>query len=401
VPDGTNPDLLCFKSGHQLRLWPTGVVERAGSSPSNSADSETTCYGTIRLVIETRDVSSLQRIEHMGSSQFLPFYERLSGRFLDNIFGRAFISGLLGLAFLVVQNASIGNKIFDDWSWFLGVLISAMTLFLYIATYTLHVLLSRMGIYSPHDGLKDTLSDRNFILAGSLFGTLNCVLGYSFGLPYPNGPAIISILFGYFLVGFVGGMAVLGIYGVFVAISAFSRAPKPALDFASPDNCGGTRFIGDALVIFSSVTLIAGVMISIYILKTNWSGDPTRGIVALKYFWIVFPYVMSLIILITPAIPLHIELRRYKLEEEDRFKSRLAAIRQSLEDDQLGVSGRKELRDDHEFRQNARRELHKMQSWPYGVGASSRYIIVLIANLIGTFNTYFGWVKLLMILTGR
>ena len=343
----------------------------------------------------------------MGSLQFLPFYERLSARFLGNIFGQAFISVLLGFAFLVVQYASIGNKIFDDWSWFLGVLIAAMMLLLYIATSTLHALLSKMAIYSAHDnrayriGLKETLSDRNFVLAGSIFGTLNCVLGYSFGLPYSNAPAIISILFGYFLVGFVGGMAILGIYGVYVAISAFSREPKLPLDLTSPDNCGGTRFIGDALVIFSSVTLIAGVMISIYILKTDWSGDHTRWIVALKYFWIVFPYVMSLIILITPAIPLHLELRRYKLEEEDRFKSRLAAIRQSLEDSQLDASNRKELRDDHEFRQNVRRELHKMQSWPYGVGASSRYIIVLIANLIGTFNTYVGWVRLLTILTGR
>jgi len=336
----------------------------------------------------------------MGSLQFLPFYERLSARFLGNIFGRAFISVLLGFAFLVAQYASIGNRIFDDWSWFLGVLISAMMLCLYIATYTLHALLSKMAIYSAHDNqahricLKDTLSDRNFVLAGSFFGTLNCILGYSFGLPYSNGPAIISILSGYFLVGFVGGMAVLGICGVFVAVSAFSRELKPPLDFTSPDNCGGTRFIGDALVIFSSVTLIAGVMISIYILKTNWSGDHTWGIVALKYFWIAFPYVMSLIILITPAIPVHTELRRYKLDEEDRFKSRLAAIRQSLEANQLDVSHRKELRDDHEFRRNARRDLHKMQLWPYGVGASSRYIVILIANLIGTFNAHFGWVKL-------
>ena len=48
----------------------------------------------------------------MGSLQFLPFYERLSARFLGNIFGQAFISVLLGFAFLVVQYASIGSKDF-------------------------------------------------------------------------------------------------------------------------------------------------------------------------------------------------------------------------------------------------------------------------------------------------
>ena len=153
-----------------------------------------------------------------------------------------------------------------------------------------------MAIYSAHDNqahcisLKDTLSDRNFVLAGSFFGTLNCSLGYSFGLPYSNEPAIISVLFGYFFVGFVGGMGVLGIYGVFVAISEFSHILKPSLDFTSPDNCGGTLFIGAALVVFGSVTMIAGVMISIYILKTNWAEDHSRWVIALKYFWIVFPY---------------------------------------------------------------------------------------------------------------
>ena len=175
-------------------------------------------------------------------------------------------------------------------------LISTMMLCLYVATHTLHALLSGMAIYSAHDNqahcisLKDTLSDRNFVLAGSFFGTLNCSLGYSFGLPYSNEPAIISVLFGYFFVGFVGGMGVLGIYGVFVAISEFSRILKPSLDFTSPDNCGGTLFIGAALVVFGSVTMIAGVMISIYILKTNWAEDHSRWVIALKYFWIVFPY---------------------------------------------------------------------------------------------------------------
>jgi hypothetical protein len=342
----------------------------------------------------------------MGSLQFLPFYERLSARFSGNIYSQVFISVLLGFALLVVQYKSIGNRIFEDWSWFLCVLISTMMLCLYIATHTLHALLSRMATYSAHGnqayrvGLKDTLSDRNFVLAGSFFGTLNCVFGYRFGLPYFDEPAVISILFGYFLVGFVGGMGILGIYGVFIATSEFSRVLKPSLDCTSPDNCGGTLFIGEALVVFSSVTMIAGVMISIYIFKTNWAADHTWWVIALKYFWIAFPYVMSLIILIIPAIPLHIELRRYKLEQEVLLKSRLAKIRQSLEDNQLHGTNRKELRDDHKFRQNVRRELHKMRSWPYGIDVSSRYVLILIPNLFVTLNTFSGWAKSVKILTG-
>lgn len=341
----------------------------------------------------------------MGSSQFLPFYERLSARFPGRIFGRAFISALLGLAFLVVQYASLGNGIFADWSWFIGLLIGAMMFCLYVATFALHALLLRMATYSEqgsracHDCLKRTLSDQNFVVAGVFFGVLNCVLGYSFGLPHTDAPAVVSLLLGYFLVGFVGGMGVLGIYGVFVAISAFSRDLKSALDITSPDNCGGTQFIGEALVVFSSVTLIAGVMISIYIVETHWSGTPASWVVALRSFWIAFPYVMSLIILFAPAIPLHLELHRYKLEQESIFRARLAAIRRSLEKPQLDAINRKELREDYEFDQAARRELHQMRLWPYGMSAGSKYLIVLIANSIATFNTFSGWAKSLMLLT--
>ncbi len=339
----------------------------------------------------------------MGSSQFLPFYERLSAEFPGRIFGQAFISVLLGLAVLAAQYASGGNGIFADWSWFLGLLIGTMMFCLYIATFALHALLSRMATYSEqgsracHDCLKHTLSDRNFVVAGAFFGVLNCVLGYSFGLPHTSAPAVVSILFGYFIVGFVGGMGVLGIYGVFVAISTFSRNLNSAVDIASPDNCGGTQFIGEALVVFSSMTLIAGVMISIYIVETHWSGTPAGWVVALRYFWIAFPYVMSLIILFAPAIPLHLELRRYKLEQENIFRKRLAAIRQSLENPQLDGISRKELREDYEFDQGVRRELHQMRSWPYGMSAGSKYLIVLIANSIATFNTFSGWAKSLMI----
>jgi hypothetical protein len=340
----------------------------------------------------------------MGSLQFLPFYERLTAGIPGNIFSRAFISLLLGLVFLAAQYASIGNMVFYDWSWFLGLLITTMMLCLYIATYTLHELLSRMAIYLSPDNqayrvcLKDTLSDRNFVVAGSIFGALNSVIGYCFGLPYSDGPAIISILFGYFLVGFVGGMAVLGIYGVFVAVRVFSRELKPSLDFTSPDNCGGTLFVGEALVVFGAVTLIAGVMISIYILKTNWADHHTWGIIALKSFWIVFPYIMSLVILIIPAIPVHIELRNYQLEQEESLKKQLATIRRALEDNQSDGAKRKELRDDHEFLQNVRLELHRMRLWPYGIGASSKYIIILVTNLTTTFSTISGWLKSLTIL---
>ena len=77
-------------------------------------------------------------------------------------------------------------------------------------------------------------------------------------------------------------MAVFAIYGLLVAFKAFPRKLKRCLDFTAPDRCGGIAFVGEALVVFSSVTLIAGVMISVYILKADWTRDDTWWITAVR-----------------------------------------------------------------------------------------------------------------------
>jgi hypothetical protein len=207
---------------------------------------------------------------------FYPFYERVSVKLLGNVISKICISTLLGFAFLALHYATAGNKIYSDWSWFLAVLISTTMLCLYFATATLHTLVSMLARQRSHTekqgslpDLTRTLSNRNFVLVGSFFGLLNCTVGYSFGPPYSGNLEMATILIGFFLVGFISGMAVLGIYGVFVTISRFSEATALSFDFTAPDNCGGTLFVGDTLVAFSSATLIVGVMISIYIVNTD------------------------------------------------------------------------------------------------------------------------------------
>jgi hypothetical protein len=342
---------------------------------------------------------------------FYPFYERFNVKLVGNVISRIGISALLGFAFLALHYAAIGDKIYDDWSPFLAFLISATMLFLYYCTATLRTLISAMARQRPPPAkkaslpdLKCLLSDRNFILVGAIFGILNCTVGYKFGLPYFDGFARATILIGYFLSGFIGGMAVLGIYAVCVTINGFSRAAALSFDFTAPDGCGGTLFIGEALVVFSSVTLIAGVMISVYIFNTNWKGDQTWWVIALKYFWIVFPYILSLVVLIVPAASLHNELMRFKVEQEALLKSRLAEIRRSLAKHQSDTAQRKDLRDDYEFGQSARRDLHKMRTWPFGIGARLSYFVVFTGNFITSknlvSNTVSPWIKSLTSLFG-
>lgn len=296
----------------------------------------------------------------MDNLKFLPFYERLPGY----IVGKILVSIVLGLVFLAAHYVSIRNDIFKDWSWFLSVLISAAMLCLYYATHTLRHIFPEMDMHLRSDSneiymtpLNRILSNRNFILAGLFFGILNCGLGSWFGLPYDKRLAVLTILSGYFLAGFVCGMAVFGIYGASVSISAFSRKVKSSLDFTSPDCCGGTLFLGEALVIFSSVTLIVGVMISVYILKTDWTGSDTWWIKSLKYFWIAFPYVMSLAALIAPAFSINRALSEYKMEQKVATQERLTEIRNRLNENQLDATERKELREEYGFQTSHRKDI--------------------------------------------
>ncbi len=336
----------------------------------------------------------------MADANIRPFYDRVADTVGGGVLSRIMISLALGLAFFLAHYASVGIGIVKDWSWFLAPLISAVMLCVYYATERLRDVIMVLAAQSSESDGKIAfisahriLSDRNFVLAGLFFGGLNCLMALSFGLPYTARPAAITIMFGYFLAGFLCGMAVLGIYAVCFLVNTYAPKLRPSLDLTAPDNCGGTLFVGEALVAFSSVTLFIGVLISIYIVNTAWSGGNTEEVFVLKCFWIAFPYILSLIVLLVPAIPLHNELAAYKRGQEANFKNRLAQIRKSLDDDAGDPSARKELRDAHEFNQSVRRHLHGMRTWPFDVGTGGRYLVVLTGNFVMTVNSALSWLK--------
>lgn len=327
-------------------------------------------------------------------SEFSPFYEKIPKFFGIGILGKLVISGLLGSSFLLAHLLSIKKHITSDWSWFLGLLITVAMLCLYYATIVLRNLLSEMTIISAPNcyhyylTFKRKLSDKNFIKAGLFFGFINCGFGYAFGIPYNQFSAVITIFYGFFLAGIVCGMAVWGIYGILVLIIDFAQKSNFKIDFTSPDCCGGTSFFGEALVVFASVTLIVGMMISTYILKTNWARiGSTWWIVILKWFWIAFPYAMSLIVIIVPSIAINKVLKEYKKSEDAILRKKLEDIFKRLEDKQIYSEERQELRNDSIFQQKIRDNLHKMRTWPFNLNSNLKYFSVLVANLYASFTT--------------
>lgn len=199
------------------------------------------------------------------------------------IFGALLASCIPGGVFFALHYVCTVGETFKDfsihfhvWSWLIGFMIIATGLCLYYATDTLKGLFLHIDSgeqVQPQQyltPLNHTLSNRNFMLAGLFFGLLNTWMGQVFGVPYESIAAQFSISTGFFLVGFVCGMAAWGVYGVVVIMKILAEGNMFQPDYTAPDHCGGTQFFGNAFVKFSAVTLIMGVIISIYILFTWW-----------------------------------------------------------------------------------------------------------------------------------
>jgi hypothetical protein len=331
-------------------------------------------------------------------ASFFPFYQRWAAAAPGYLIGELGVALGLGGGFLALRAWAIGPEIFADWSWLLALLIAAAMLCLYYATHTLHGLLPEMSLVLRKGGeaadrdavfmepIDRLLSDNRFVVAGLVFGLFNCLVGVGLGAPCEGARDCATLFFGFFLAGFVCGMAVLGIYGVTVALTEFGRNAKSGLDYSAPDRCGGVQFIGEGLVVFSSVTLIGGVLISLYILNVPWTRDRNWLVNVLEWFWIAFPFLMSLVILMAPAVPLNEALRQYKVEQEARLQEELTRIAASLKSE-AEPAKRKELRDQAAEYQTVRKDLHTMGTWPHGISANLKYLGVFAANMLASANT--------------
>lgn len=319
-----------------------------------------------------------------GKQVFDPFYWRILRRKRNSISHHSGVAFALALAFIIPHFASTQWSMFNDLSWMLGLLIFSATFLLYYATAVLFDLIQEVDERIPAQHrelymgpLASWLSDSKFIAVGLFFSILNCIVGQLFGVSYANLPSKVTIYWGFAVVGFVSGIAAYGVVGVIAFSQGFVKA-APSLDYRDPDRCGGTSFFGAALVKFSAINLIMGVLISFYIVYAPWTDRKNPLVHALMWVWIGLPFAVSLAHLLLPGSVIHSFLSRFKKQTQTVLSKQIKATRAQVQTH----SNVRTTREDLEYELKLQAELYKMNTWPFSIESLVHYVTVLLAETI-------------------
>jgi hypothetical protein len=306
------------------------------------------------------------------------------------ILGRTVVCASLGFVFLALRWLAVGSEALWDWSLLLAVMISTSAAAVYYATRVLDGLVLQLAEVSrTPDGVRGTfrshLTDVAFVAYGVLFGTVNAACGALFGT-WPAGSlglAALTLYGGFFLVGFICGFAVAGIHGVIkgVRFSAAGLIPDPG----DLDGCGGFLFLGTGLVKFASVTLMVGVLISIYILNAPWTHTSPPASIQVRlveWIWVIWPFALSALVLAVPAFAISAALRHWKDDRVRVLSQRIRALGQQIEGRQPGTPERATLQAEYEFEGRRRVEVYSMRVWPLRLGSYLNYAGVVVGHLV-------------------
>ena len=324
----------------------------------------------------------------MSEVAFEPFYERWADRLGLGVVGKLLLSVAAALVFFLPYYARVGTTALHNWSWLLAFLIACVPIFLFFATATLRQLFPLWEEHCEEPGLATflvplnrVLSDRNFVLAGLGFGLANTAMGALFGVSEPDPVAALLLFAGYFIAGFICGLPAWGIFGVVTTFRKFTRAAELKLDYTAPDRCGGLSFFGAALVKFSVVTLAEGGLIATYILMASWTRESNPWVQLVMWSWIVFPFLLSLLVLLVPALDLNRMLSRYRHDMERELKNKCAVIRRRIEESS-GAADLERLHSEYGYLCSRREEVHGMRNWPFSLGATTSFAGAFVSNLV-------------------
>lgn len=341
---------------------------------------------------------------------FRPFYEWLPDQFPIPLIVKILCSLFVGALFLVPHYMVVEAKILNDWSWLLCLIIVVAMLCLYYATHTFRAMFPHMKIRLGatdsntlenvyRDPIKEYLSDRSFLQFGILFAVLNCIVGWALGVPYHEFWPKVTTYVGFFLAGFVCGMPVAGIRGVVITLTRYVDQGQPKVDYTNPDGCGGFLFLGEALIKFSAVTLIVGILLSLYMLEVKWSNagndlnkinELTAIVQAIMWMWIALPFLLSLTILLAPASRANNALMNHKIQKEVELALAFNKARDALQEAGSDAERRDELRHEIEYYATLRAQLHQMRTWPLNAETNVKFVILFVSNAWVAFQSIQG-----------
>lgn len=306
------------------------------------------------------------------------------------------LSALAGLTFSLVQIGALGwlglNPL-GDHSWMVGAMIGMCSLLVFKATARLREFTSSLDVL-VNDTIKMKYSQRlgtllaNFplVMSGIIFGAMNTILGYCFGLWYDNLWFVAVILCEYFCVGFVCGLAVRGIYGVLYLTIKVGHEEDLDFDYLHPDKCGGSFVIGKVLFYFAIYTLIMGCFIAIYIYVSPWRYGSNTTVRTLIIAWMAFPFVCSIAVFLLPVLRVHALLSAYRSktlsglrEEAKKLYSTLDRVDLAQSQENNQIANIVALLDRLEAREQL---VLRMNTWPYDFQYSTAYLIALVSPLI-------------------
>ncbi len=315
----------------------------------------------------------------MSSAQnsFYPFFDPYRNGNPMGFAPKIAISLGLGVFYLALQYAAMTDKIayFQQYCWILGVIISTATMAVYVATATFRDSLTLIheleGSNRVSEQVLDTwLCNRNFVFAGLVLATINTSIGHLLGVPgqyHETVFALVSMYLGFFMAGFSSGVGLLAILGVIIVFLRFAPNLQHALNPNDPDGTGGIKRLGDSLWFFSALIGLVGVLVSIYMFGVDWQYMYKGSIQALFLFWVSFPYLVAISVVLVPGLAVRRQVSYYKTYRGEQLKQEKAQLFSAFKDFEEGdddeiIAQKKELNEKLDDVQDQMEKLHKMRN---------------------------------------
>lgn len=322
--------------------------------------------------------------------KFKPFFDA------GSVITQLFIALGAGLVFMIALNYGAKAQFQNSILWMLSPLIAVLIVSNNIGIHYMRHMLNEMEVRISskrarelQKKLQKSGSHIRYAMVAIIFALFYG--GLSLQIPsIATGGLYQSLVLtlSFMTIGFFAGIAIHSIFLVHRVIRVFLKDNIYVFDYNAPGKCGGSQFLGNSLLIFSALALLNGMLFSIFLFHFNFGKNPTPILLFIKYFWIVLPYLLSIIALIGPALPIHQALRLYKVNEEENFIKLIGEIKNSLKRRNISWGKKESLQSSYTFYHEKWDELSRMSTWPFHLQTKLKYLAIFSSSTVASYLEY-------------